>query len=303
MATTTQQTLAIGELAKRTGVPIKTIRFYSNQRILPPADVTRAGYRRYAENDVVRLETIQTLRAAGFDISTIGEVLDRNLGPDQAIRIQIEAIAVQERTLRRQRLMLERVLERGDVSGHPERGRALALLSAAERTAFLRNQLESGVEDLLVDDEWWTDFLSAAVEDIPGELDDDQLTAWIELVDMTGDPSFAEAIRRTAAPFWSDFVTSGEMSLDTWQAQQHELVGVALQACHEHIAPDSDAALHIIGDWVSELARAMTPDGADARVRDVITHMVGTQDPRLTRYWELIGTIKRLPQNQELNDA
>ncbi len=300
MATTTHQTLQIGELSRRTGVPVKTIRFYSDQGVLPPAEVTDAGYRRYAEPDVVRLETIRTLRAAGFDIATIREVLERNLDPDDAVRIQIEAIAVQERTLRRQRLILERALERNDVPGHPERGRALALLSTAERSAFLRNRLELGVEDVPVDEDWWTSFLSAAVDDIPDDLEDDQLTAWIELVEMIEDPSFAETIRRTAAPFWSEFVASGRISLGEWQAQQAAFVERVRQALRDGIDPVSETARGIVQQWVDDLAGIQ---GDESQVRKVLGHMVTTHDPRHAQYWKLIATIKRMPYDQELQDA
>jgi DNA-binding transcriptional MerR regulator len=300
MAITNVDTLSIGELARRTGVPVKTIRFYSDQGLLPPAEVTGAGYRRYSEQDVLRLETIRTLRAAGFDMATIRDVIDRNLQPDEAIRIQVEALAVQERTIRRQRMILERALQRGDVPGHPERGRALALLSAAERTAFLRHQLETGITDVPVDQSWWTDFLGAAVEEIPDDLDDDQLSAWIELVDMTGDPSFAEAIRRTAEPFWSDLLSTDGLSLARWQQHQQAMVENARNAVRTGIAPESDEGLLMIDAWVADIAGAV---GGEERARGVVGHMVQTHDPRLGSYWELIATVKRMPYDRELQEA
>lgn len=294
MATTSRAPLSIGALSRRTGVPVKTIRFYSDQDILPPAEVTDAGYRRYSEHDVVRLETVRTLRAAGLDLVTIAEILERNLAPDEAVRIQIDAIAVQERTLRRQRLMLERALQRGDAPGHPERGRALALLSSAERSAFLRHQIESGVSGVNVDGSWWTRFIGAAVEDIPDELDDAQLDAWIELAEMTGDPSFADAIRRTATPFWERFVGDGGLTLDWWQERQRALVERAREAVRSALDPGSPEGVAIIADWRDSLGSG----GAE-----ILAHMVETHDPRLARYWDLIAMVKRLPYDRELDAA
>ncbi|MBO0774332.1 MAG: MerR family DNA-binding transcriptional regulator, partial [Actinobacteria bacterium] len=37
--------LTIGELARLTGLPVKTIRFWSDEGLVPPADRTPAGYR------------------------------------------------------------------------------------------------------------------------------------------------------------------------------------------------------------------------------------------------------------------
>ena len=35
----------IGEIARRTGLPVRTIRFYADEGIVPPAAQSRAGYR------------------------------------------------------------------------------------------------------------------------------------------------------------------------------------------------------------------------------------------------------------------
>ncbi|HWV35392.1 MAG TPA: MerR family transcriptional regulator [Thermomicrobiales bacterium] len=294
MHTTSRATLSIGDLSRRTGVPVKTIRFYSDQGIVPPAEVTDAGYRRYAEDDVVRLETVRTLRAAGFDIATIREMLDRTLAPVEAMRLQVETLAVQERTLRRQRLMLERAIERGDVPGYPERGRALALLSAAERSAFLRHRIASGVEGVDVDASWWNGFMAAAVEGIPEEVDDDQLVAWTELADMIDDASFAEAIRRTAESFWERFVGNDGMSLDVWQERQQALIECVREAMRAGVEPGSRAGAAIIDDWRDSLG----PAGDE-----ILAHMIETHDPRLARYWKLIAIVKRLPYDRELDAA
>jgi DNA-binding transcriptional MerR regulator len=40
---------SIGDLARRTGLTVKTIRFYSERGIVTPADRTPVGYRRYRE--------------------------------------------------------------------------------------------------------------------------------------------------------------------------------------------------------------------------------------------------------------
>ena len=58
--------LSIGELSRRTGAPVKTLRFYSDRTLLPEAGRSRAGYRRYAETDVARVDLIRTLRDAGI---------------------------------------------------------------------------------------------------------------------------------------------------------------------------------------------------------------------------------------------
>src|SRR5262245_6717620 len=53
--------LGIGALARSADLPVATVRFYSNQGLLPPATVSRAGYRYYSEADRVRLDLIKRL--------------------------------------------------------------------------------------------------------------------------------------------------------------------------------------------------------------------------------------------------
>lgn len=65
----------IGELASRTGVNTKTIRYYEGIGLLPPAARTPSGYRQYGEEDVDRLEFIRNAKALGVALEEIKEVL------------------------------------------------------------------------------------------------------------------------------------------------------------------------------------------------------------------------------------
>jgi DNA-binding transcriptional MerR regulator len=68
--------LRIGELAAVTGTTTKTLRFYEDSGLLPPAARTSAGYRDYGQDAVARLDFIRRGRAAGLTLAQIREVLD-----------------------------------------------------------------------------------------------------------------------------------------------------------------------------------------------------------------------------------
>ena len=79
--------LSIGELSSRTGLPVRTIRFYSDAGVVPEADRTEAGYRLYGEDALARLGLVRTLRDLGIDLATIRRVLEREVSvPDVAWR-------------------------------------------------------------------------------------------------------------------------------------------------------------------------------------------------------------------------
>jgi len=57
----------IGELAPRTGLSVRTIRFYSDAGVVPPSGRSVAGYCLYDAAALTRLETARTLRDLGLD--------------------------------------------------------------------------------------------------------------------------------------------------------------------------------------------------------------------------------------------
>lgn len=67
--------MRIGELAKKAGVNPKTIRYYEEIGLLPPAPRTESGYRQYANKDAERLEFIRSAKALGVALGEIKEVL------------------------------------------------------------------------------------------------------------------------------------------------------------------------------------------------------------------------------------
>ena len=60
-----EENLSIGELARRTGLTVKTVRFYSERGVVTPAR-TAAGHRRYDAGAVVPLGLVRTLRELGL---------------------------------------------------------------------------------------------------------------------------------------------------------------------------------------------------------------------------------------------
>lgn len=67
--------MQIGQLAKRTGVPIDTIRYYENHDILPSPARHASGYRSYDDGDVARLMFVRRAKALGFKLREIRELL------------------------------------------------------------------------------------------------------------------------------------------------------------------------------------------------------------------------------------
>jgi DNA-binding transcriptional MerR regulator len=82
----------IGELARLSGLSVKTIRFYSDRGLVPPAERTGAGYRVYDERALAQLELIRALRELGASLADIERVLSRELDVAGLVALQLEAV-------------------------------------------------------------------------------------------------------------------------------------------------------------------------------------------------------------------
>ena len=67
-----------GELAKATGLTVRTLHHYDQVGLLSPSQRSEAGYRLYDAHDVARLQTIRSLRALGLSLADIRSCLDRD---------------------------------------------------------------------------------------------------------------------------------------------------------------------------------------------------------------------------------
>lgn len=67
--------LMTGELAKRAGVNVETLRFYERKGLLPVPPRRMSGYRRYPSESVPRIRFIKRAQELGFTLGEIGELL------------------------------------------------------------------------------------------------------------------------------------------------------------------------------------------------------------------------------------
>lgn len=68
--------LKVGELAKLTGVSVRTLHHYEAIGLLKPAMRSEGGHRCYTQAEIERLQSIVSLRELGFSLEDIGRCLD-----------------------------------------------------------------------------------------------------------------------------------------------------------------------------------------------------------------------------------
>ena len=85
--------LKVGDLARRTGLTVRTLHHYDEIGLLTPSGRPEAGYRLYSQADVQRLHGIQTMRQMGLALSDIGNLLAGDgVAPERIIGQQIRAL-------------------------------------------------------------------------------------------------------------------------------------------------------------------------------------------------------------------
>lgn len=67
--------MKIGDLAKRAGVGIDTVRYYEREGLLPQAQRRSSGYRMYDADDIQRLRFIRRAKALGFTLPEVRDLL------------------------------------------------------------------------------------------------------------------------------------------------------------------------------------------------------------------------------------
>jgi len=74
--TTPHPGIRIGEIAERSGVSVKTIRFYCDQGLIEPLTRSDGGFRLFAEPVIADLTMIRTLKNIGMPLSEIKKMLE-----------------------------------------------------------------------------------------------------------------------------------------------------------------------------------------------------------------------------------
>ena len=101
------RTWKVGELAKRTGLTVRTLHHYDEIGLLAPSHRTAAGHRLYSEGDVARLQQVVSLRSLGLSLEDVRNVLNqRRLTPLQVVQLHAGRLRDQVKTQQR---LLERL--------------------------------------------------------------------------------------------------------------------------------------------------------------------------------------------------
>jgi DNA-binding transcriptional MerR regulator len=122
----------VGELARTTGITVRTLHHYDALGLVSPSERTAARHRRYTAADVRRLYRARALRQLGLSLPEIADALDRtgddSAGLRQLLTAQLQQLRAQAERITRLQAQLGALVARLDAATIPDHEQFLTTL-------------------------------------------------------------------------------------------------------------------------------------------------------------------------------
>ncbi|MFC8142425.1 MerR family transcriptional regulator [Streptomyces paradoxus] len=245
--------LTIGRLAHRTGLPVRTLRFWSDEGAVPPVARSASGYRLYDAASVARVELVRTLRELGLGLDDVCRVLNGRTTVAEVAEAHVAALDAQIRALKVSRAVLFTVAKRGSTAEETALMNRLARLSAAEREQIIEEFKEEVFGGLDVEPSL-RDRLRGFSIALPDDPTLEQVDAWIELAELVRDPDFRARLRT-----WMELNTpvpgqGPPPGASIWWARQ--VVQTVAEVRKRGVGPREQTAAEVLSELFGDADRA-----------------------------------------------
>lgn len=293
--------LKIGDLARLTSVPVKTIRHYSDIGVLPPAMVSENGYRYYLARDAMRLQQIRALREAGMGLEAIKTVIENEADFSTLLDQHLTEVESTIQNLQRQQAVLQVTLtnnERVSLIRFREK-QLISQLNATQRRRYLGTQLKDALQTLPNHSDWHTKvwFWSEGVERLPLDIEGVQYRAWLELTDLVNEPLFRERLHSVVRASWKQhWQRSGT---HTWLKDRDTILDLTLSLAQQGEVPQGIYAQELVNAYVVLNARLLHQDVDLAFMQQLYLTSQALNDPLFESFWWHLGKL-RYPSRPEM---
>lgn len=278
-------TFGIGDLARRTGVPVRTIRFYCDEGLLEPARSV-GGHRRFDPATIDRLTLIRRLRGLGLGLRSITDVLAGRHSLAEAVADERAALDREVATRAWRRSVLRAVEEASPV----DRAARLELLSAvadgyAAHETLVR--LWRPMTTAPIPPDTARMFLDISAPRPPELPTPAQVVAYAELVLLAADRTLAAQLRASTLINHDQVTDLGAL---------HAAVGATCASVLPQVATgDEPAPGTALDQFVAAHAAALGTHDAPGFRRALNRRTAADRHPRLRRYWHLTGEVTGEP--------
>ncbi|MFI2474087.1 MerR family transcriptional regulator [Nocardia xishanensis] len=186
--------VSIGELARSTGLAVRTIRFYCDEGILESRR-SAGGHRMFdPESATERLLLVRRLRAVGLGLASITDVLKGERSIAEAIAAESTRLDIEFRSLAWRRASLRAI----EAVAPARRAERLALLAAAQDSGAVHDCLIRFWRRILAPIPWsdvekWVYW---NVPEPPADPSVDEVVAYAELAALVAEPDMNRTVRQ-----------------------------------------------------------------------------------------------------------
>jgi DNA-binding transcriptional MerR regulator len=172
-----EEVLDIGEVARRTGLTLRGLRFYEARGLVKPVR-SEGGRRIYGRGELARLNAVVALKRAGFSLAQIGGMLgQRDVDLGRLIAAQLDALDLRAAEIAGARELLQSVQSRSDHGEPVDVATLCSLIRSGE--SLMEHENWKAVSDRYLSDQARADF---AANPAPQGFDHEAYSAqWGEL--------------------------------------------------------------------------------------------------------------------------
>jgi DNA-binding transcriptional MerR regulator len=281
----TATAIGIGELAALSGVPVRTIRYYSDEGLLPSRRSV-GGHRRFDSSAVERLRLVRRLRGLGLGIPAIADVLAGERALGEVVAAERAALDVELGAMAWRRACLRAIEE----AGPAERAARLELLAAAQDRLAAREALVgfwSRIVAAPLPEDLVSMFLEASVPLPPADPTPEHVVAYAEMVALVADPTLGRRLRNRS---WANRDRiADETTLLTG-------IGEACDLARPLVAEGRPPAPgRAVDRFVAAYAAVLHSTDTARFRRELLTTAAVDRDPLVRRYWYLVGEVTGEP--------
>lgn len=157
-------------------------------------------------------------------------------------------------------------------------------LSNEERKAMIEGFYEKVSEGSSMDAGWKKAMVDASSPTLPDEPSPEQIDAWVELSEIVHDPSFVEHMKHAVQETWKP----------GFDHVAYKRAAERMLAESKGLTPESAEAKGVVERCLAGFAAAMG-QASDEAFRRALRKRYEEQDPRATRYWQLVAVLKGRP--------
>lgn len=214
----TEAHLTVGQLASRTGLSVKAVRYYSDLGLLPEAERTTGGHRRFPPAALERIGLIRQLRELGMPIAAVTRAITGESSLADLVADELHSVQAALAQLR----WREATLRALDDCPAELRLHRLALLARVQRIPRAHTDLAANWARALprsVPTRLTEAVCAHTVPEPPADPTPESAVAYAELLDLAAHPGFPYHLRalsvRDKASLYAQLLDASRMAAET----------------------------------------------------------------------------------------